>query len=275
MSIFRKTSSTTEKTKETEQKDPMEPFVLKDMKDYTPPSVDLFMYFKDFITKDDDGWHKVLNSENCTVSTKESKFCKVNVIRIRSEFEHDASWIADLVKDDKFFMLKAADDLFLEWKEVKKIDENNTVNYFASKAPLRIIAPRDFLTFRNYYTSPEGEEMILIRSVLHDDFPEKKDIVRAHVHLTAYYIHPKEGGGCVMNYMTQTDMRGYIPIWAVNKGASILGQRAVDQLNQMSKIYPEYLEEQKKEKEKKKQEEVKEDEEKKTEEIKSDKIEPN
>jgi hypothetical protein len=45
------------------------------------------------------------------------------------------------------------------------------------------------------------------------DFPEKKDIVRAHVHLTAYYICPKEGGGCIFNYMTQTDMKGFIPMF--------------------------------------------------------------
>jgi hypothetical protein len=136
---------------------------------------------------------------------------------------------------------------------------------------LSIIAPRDFLTLRNYYTSPEKEEMILIRSVLHNgnsifshltlflDFPEKKDIVRAHVHLTAYYISPKEGGGCVFNYMTQTDMKGFIPTfflidltkirWAVNSAASILGQKAVDELRAMSKIYPEYLAGLKKEKE--------------------------
>ena len=136
--------------------------------------------------------------------------------------------------------------------------------------------------------------MILIRSVLHDDFPEFKDIVRAHVHLTAYYIQPKEGGGCVMNYMTQTDMRGFIPrfvfkkkikqsfltfffkSWAVNKAASILGQRAVDQLNQMSKIYPQYLEEQKKlkeEEEKKKSEEkeTQKEEKKESEEMKQEK----
>jgi TRAP-type uncharacterized transport system substrate-binding protein len=37
--------------------------------------------------------------------------------------------------------------------------------------------------------------------------------------------------------------------WAVNSAASILGQKAVDELRAMSKIYPEYLAGLKKEKE--------------------------
>jgi hypothetical protein len=86
-----------------EEENPMAPFVLSDMKKYEAPSVDLFLYFKKLITTDVNGWSTVLQNKDVHVSSKATKWNKVNILRVRAEFKEDASFIADLVKVLKYF----------------------------------------------------------------------------------------------------------------------------------------------------------------------------
>jgi hypothetical protein len=94
--LFSHSKKTTAEVKEEEN--PMAPFVLSDMKKYEVPSVDLFLYFKKLITTDVNGWSTVLQNKDVHVSSKATKWNKVNILRVSAEFKEDASFIADLVK---------------------------------------------------------------------------------------------------------------------------------------------------------------------------------
>ena len=76
------------------------------------------------------------------------------------------------------------------------------------------MAPRDFLTYRNYSKDEDsGEYTIIVRSIVHKDCPLNPNYVRAEIHLGGYFISPSDGKEdcCDMIYLTQTDMNGYVP----------------------------------------------------------------
>eukprot|EP01080_Neovahlkampfia_damariscottae_P002139 gene2139-2005_t len=191
-----------------------------------------------------DSWTQHVKDENLKVWTKEATNSKVNILKVKAEFEVPPLLLFKLIRDDEYFM-KCGDDMFKEWKNVDIIDEDNTISYFAFNSPIGIISGRDFITLRSYHTG-NGEHVILIRSVVKDDIPQKEGLVRGDIHLTGYYIYPK-GEGCEMMYMTQTDLNGYIPGWVINFGATTLAKKTIGNLKDMAVNYPKYLKEQEKE----------------------------
>lgn len=102
------------------------------------------------------------------------------------------------------------------------------------------IQNRDFVLQRSWLATPKNIS-ILNHSVFHEDLPPKKYFVRGISHLTGmcqmvlslsrilstyvsvfigYVIEPLLGKtkGCHLSYVSATDPKGAIPMWAVNKG---------------------------------------------------------
>jgi len=57
--------------------------------------------------------------------------------------------------------------------------------------------------------------------------------------MTGYLIrhNPEQAGTCIMTYLTQSDMRGWIPEWAINKGTCKLAPNLVDKLARVGPVY--------------------------------------
>ena len=112
------------------QIDPMEQFLLDDKTKYELPTKELFEKFKEIVkSKENDGWTQKLNDETLKVWTKEASNSKVNMLKVAADFDCEASYFHDMIKDDFFFLKASTGDLFLDWKMINQIDENNIVTY--------------------------------------------------------------------------------------------------------------------------------------------------
>ncbi|CAH1710587.1 unnamed protein product [Chironomus riparius] len=101
--------------------------------------------------------------------------------------------------------------------------------------PLR---PRDFVLQRSWLdTGPNGEQMLISRSVPHKDFPPKKGYVRAFTHITGFLLRPMPTAGCMLNYVAQCDPCGKLPPWLVNKVTHTLGPRMIKDLRKAALGY--------------------------------------
>jgi hypothetical protein len=115
---------------ETKEEDPISIFWLKDKTNYEIPSQEMFDKFKvTVMSQENDGWTNKLNEENLKVWTKEASNSKVNMLKVSVDFDVDASYFHDMIKDDYFFLKASTGDLFLDWNMVNQIDENNIITY--------------------------------------------------------------------------------------------------------------------------------------------------
>ena len=51
------------------------------------------------------------------------------MLKVAADFDCEASYFHDMIKDDYFFLKASTGDLFLDWKMINQIDENNIVTY--------------------------------------------------------------------------------------------------------------------------------------------------
>eukprot|EP01080_Neovahlkampfia_damariscottae_P010493 gene10493-3014_t len=227
--------------KKTEQEDPLRQFLLSDKTKYEIPSTELFEKFKVVVlSKENDGWSQKLNEENLKVWTKESSNSKVNMLKVSVDFDVEASYFHQMIKDDHFFLKASTGDLFSNWKLIKQIDDNNIISYFSFKSPVGIMSGRDFVALKSY-NATDTDFVTLIRSVEIDEVPQHESLVRADIHITGYYFYPIEKGKCRMMYLTQTDLNGYIPGWLLNLGATTMAKQTLEKMNKMCTLYPDYL----------------------------------
>jgi hypothetical protein len=170
----------TEKNKE---EDPISIFWLKDKTKYEIPSQEMFDQFKVIVmSQENDGWTNKLNEDKLKVWTKEASNSKINMLKVSVDFDVEASYFHEMIKDDYFFLKASTGDLFLDWNLVHQIDKNNIITYckksllknilVSFKSPFGIISGRDFLALKSY-NAKDSEYVTLIRSVIMDDVPDK------------------------------------------------------------------------------------------------------
>ncbi|CRK94389.1 CLUMA_CG007896, isoform B [Clunio marinus] len=136
---------------------------------------------------------------------------------------------------------KVWDTHMLESLEIGLLNVNNDVGYYAMSCPPPL-KPRDFVLQRSWLdTGPNGEQMLLSRSIPHKDFPPKKGYVRAITHITGFVLRSRlPETGCVLNYVAQCDPQGKLPPWLVNKVTHTLGPRMVKDLRKAALGYIEW-----------------------------------
>ena len=69
--------------------------------------------------------------------------------------------------------------------------------------------------------------------------PEKKDFVRANTLLAGYYIQ-RISSGCILTYVAQTDPKGSLPAYFVNKLVTKLAPSILSNLREICNNYPEW-----------------------------------
>uniref|UniRef100_A0A6B2LG69 START domain-containing protein n=1 Tax=Arcella intermedia TaxID=1963864 RepID=A0A6B2LG69_9EUKA len=186
----------------------------------------------------EEGWPLVFEDKkkNIAVYQQASKDSNINIVKMRAVLNVPASVLYDVLHDADY--RKAWDENMDEGYCIQQIDSHNDVGYYSAKSPFFGVSGRDFCNQRSWWRKEDGSEYIIHNhSVIHKDCPEKKQYVRAWSHMTGYMIRPNTDGTCTMVYLTQTDLRGWIPAWAINQGASKFAPGIVDKLTRVGPQY--------------------------------------
>jgi len=157
---------------------------------------------------------------------------------MRAQFIFPAEVLYDVLHDADY--RKEWDGNMDQGYCIQRIDDHNDVGYYSAKSPFITISARDFCNQRSWWRSSDGSEYIIHNhSVIHKDCPEKKSYVRAWSHMTGYLIRPnlEQVGTCYMIYLTQTDLRGWIPAPLINQGATKFAPLLVEKLAKCGPLY--------------------------------------
>jgi len=158
-------------------------------------------------------WSLVHEEEGMKVWDMKSDLSPINIIKLSTHFKDvDPLVLYDVLHDPEY--RATWDDHMVEGYNIQQIDPNNDVGYYSAKG-MATVSGRDFVNQRAWRV--KGDEYIIKNhSVKHPKAPEKKGFVRAWSFMTGYLVRKHEQG-CTLVYFTQTDPKGWIPTFVVNK----------------------------------------------------------
>ncbi|XP_037911331.1 START domain-containing protein 10-like isoform X2 [Hermetia illucens] len=185
---------------------------------------------------DHKGWALEIDKDNIQVWTRPVSGCNFNMVKILSHFtECTPDILFDVLHDPDY--RREWDSHMLESEEIGVINVNNDVGYYAMSCPPPL-KPRDFVLMRSWLdTGPQGEQMLLSRSVPHKNYPPRKGYVRATSYITGFVIRSAKTGGCFLGYIAHCDPQGALPPWLVNKVTHTVGPRMVKDLRKAAVGY--------------------------------------
>jgi len=184
---------------------------------------------------DNTGWELALAKKNFRVWTKSTPETNFRMLKIRVEFADVSASVAYDVLHDPVYRAQW-DKYMLDGKDIASVAINSDICYYAAKSP-KPFRNRDFVLQRMWLETPT-EMMIFNHSVCHDDFPPKKGFTRAVSYITGYLLRPLDKCGCQMTYVSQSDPRGALPSWAVNKVTQIVAPAMLKKLHKACLKYP-------------------------------------
>jgi hypothetical protein len=151
------------------------------------------------------------------------------MIKMRCEFpDIAAETLYDVLHDADY--RKVWDDRMISGKVIEMLDSHNEIGYYSVKVPSPL-ANRDFVTHRRWRADfSKGEWIICNHSVQHKDMPEIKGFVRGENILCGYIITRTENG-CRLDYLAQSDLKGWIPSWLINSCSSKFAPSVSDNLH--------------------------------------------
>ncbi|XP_063922190.1 START domain-containing protein 10-like [Zophobas morio] len=171
--------------------------------------------------------------EEVKVWTKSTKNCCFKMVKVQSVFHNvSPNTMFDVLHDPDY--RKDWDEHMLASIEIGYLNPNNDVGYYALSCPAPV-KNRDFVLQRSWLDLGE-EKLILNHSVHHKDYPPRKGFIRATSHLTGFVVRYHERG-CFLGYISQTDPRGKLPIWLVNKITQKFAPKVVKQLKKAAEGY--------------------------------------
>lgn len=182
------------------------------------------MVLKDFrrfrsLAMEADGWTTHYSDAKITVQTKPPPGGSkggLNMVRVRREMKTVPTHVLyDNLHDAEY--RKTWDQNMLAGFNICDLNKHNDIGYYGAKFPWPL-ANRDFCNMRSWMEFTNGEFLIFNHSVPHNDCPEKKGFVRAKSIVTGYYVMPlpNHPNGCVLIYVTHTDLAGSIPHSVIN-----------------------------------------------------------
>lgn len=195
------------------------------------------------LAESNEGWSLVYNKESLWVWTKTNDVSSFKVLKIKGVYpDVKVSTLYDVIQDPSY--RKIWDPTIIEGREICRIDANNDIGYYAMQLP-KPLANRDFVTLRSWLDL--GKEKIIVNhSVNHASVPPTKSFVRGISYITGYLIKATSENpdlpGCELIYVTQSDPKGNLPSWVVNKATQWLAPKVISKLHKASLGYEEWKE---------------------------------
>ncbi|XP_014273438.1 START domain-containing protein 10 [Halyomorpha halys] len=182
-------------------------------------------------------WKLDYNKGPIKVWTKGLHNTNFKMIKVLANFpEISPEIMYDVLHDPEY--RKIWDQHMIESHDIGILNPNNDVGYYSMSCPSPL-ANRDFVLQRSWLDLGI-EKYILNHSVYHINYPPKKGFIRATSYLTGFLVRETEGGGCNLGYISQTDPRGTLPPWLVNKVTQIFGPKMVKSLQKATLGYNEW-----------------------------------
>ncbi|XP_076362899.1 START domain-containing protein 10-like [Tachypleus tridentatus] len=183
---------------------------------------------------ENEGWKMVYRKNSTTVWTKSTQQTSFKMIKIKAVFKDILpSLLYDVVMDPAY--RKTWDIYMLDSYDIGCLNPNNDIGYYAVRFPAPL-KNRDFVLQRSWLDT--GKEYLLFNhSVFHKLLPIKKGFIRGISFLTGFVIRPVNGKGCELNYVTQCDPSGSLPVWVINKFTQICAPKLVKKLQKASVGY--------------------------------------
>ncbi|KAL8604045.1 hypothetical protein ACOMHN_024870 [Nucella lapillus] len=181
-----------------------------------------------------EGWKLEVDKQRTKVWTKANELSDFNMVKIKTEFDDvSASVMYDVIHDPMY--RKTWDHTMSEGCEICVINPNNDIGYYAIKTPPPL-KNRDFVTQRSWLDVGH-EKIIFNHSVNHAKQPVKKGVIRGISFLTGYLIRHDTDHSCQLTYVTQSDPKGNLPAWAINKLTRIMAPKVINRIYKAAKNY--------------------------------------
>ncbi|CAI9734229.1 domain-containing 10-like [Octopus vulgaris] len=185
------------------------------------------------LCEENEGWKLEYHKHNTFTWTKHNDLSDFKLVKVRSTFDVAGSVLYDVIHDPHY--RKVWDRAMIDAYDICALNPNNDIGYYAIRCPSPL-KNRDFVTLRSWLAT-STEYYIMNHSVNHIQCPPYKDYIRAISFLTGYVIVPKDKSSCVLTYVSQSDPRGRLPSWVVNKATQILAPKVVSRMKQACKNY--------------------------------------
>jgi StAR-related lipid transfer protein 10 len=184
---------------------------------------------------DNTDWAEDYRKGDLAVYSKSNSLSDFRLLKIRNKLtDVSADVIFDVLHDTVY--RKLWDKVMIDSYEICQLNPNNDIGYYAMKT-MSPFKNRDFVMQRSWLQTNDYN-IIFNHSVFHKQCPPRKSFVRAVTYVAAYLMRPLGPKSCEVVYLAQTDPRGKLPSWAVNKFTRYVAPRIVNNLNKAAKGYP-------------------------------------
>lgn len=173
-------------------------------------------------------WKLEYSKSSTNVWTRSTEQTEFKMIKMRTVYKDvKASVVFDVLHDPSY--RKIWDSHMLESYDIGCLNPNNDVGYYAMRCPSPL-KNRDFVLQRSWLDT--GNEFLLLNhSVYHKSLPPKKGYIRAFSYLTGFVVRPSGISGAELSYVTQSDPRGSLPPWIVNKLTHVFAPKMLKRMH--------------------------------------------
>ncbi|CAB3362284.1 Hypothetical predicted protein [Cloeon dipterum] len=180
-----------------------------------------FQHFRRIIDNHDD-WELNYARDDTKVWTKCVPGIDFKMVKLVTVFDDvSPNVMYDVLHDPEY--RRVWDKHMIEAHDIGYLNPNNDIGYYAMSCPVPL-KNRDFVLQRSWLDMGT-EQIIMNHSVNHKDYSEKPNYVRGISYITGYLIRPKGNSGCFVGYASQTDPKGTLPSWMVNKVTTIFAPK--------------------------------------------------
>ena len=170
----------------------------------------------------DFGYSRVIDEENCKVYKRMVEGYPVILIKCLAQMPYSKDIVFEAIANLE--IRKQWDEVFSELKVVNYEGENGAeILFMIIKSPVFFISNREFVQQRKMWKNfPTDKSHILhFISVENHECPVSKKNVRAETIISGYYMQdvPNDPEKCILGVLSQTDLKGNIPHYLVNKFA--------------------------------------------------------
>merc|ERR1711991_468104 len=173
-------------------------------------------------------WSCALDTEDVKVWKRPDPKAPINLVRLWAKIPGvKASLLYDMLNNHAY--RKVWDENMIEGKVIEMVTPVDEVGYYSAKAPSPI-SNRDFVTHRAFRAFKDQKRYVIFnKSAEHPQMPDDPNFVRGWSHRTGYQIKHHERG-CTLDYMTQSDPRGWIPKWLTNTVTSKMAPNIIEKM---------------------------------------------